>query len=271
MTVSSVRLVVVLGYSDQDGDRLYYFADFNRDFPIALLFLLFAVASLALGRWSGLRALIALVLSLLVLVWFVIPAVLHGSSPIAVAIVGSVILSTATLLASAAPEGGSLTITAGLFLLGLGWSCTLVAGSTMLTAAVPLSERAGAQGASDLVMGFVAGLGGALAGVVVDRASFNVRAGEVIGIAGLMGAGRTELAMSIFGRSYGRRITGKAFLNGKEIDVSTIRRAVDNGLAYVTEDRKHYGLVLNDTIMHNISLANLGGISRGPDLHHETA
>jgi putative multiple sugar transport system ATP-binding protein len=77
-----------------------------------------------------------------------------------------------------------------------------------------------------------------------------------------MGAGRTEFAMSVFGRSYGRRITGKAYLDGKEIDVSTIRRAVDNGLAYVTEDRKHYGLVLNDTIMHNISLANLGGISR---------
>ena len=92
----------------------------------------------------------------------------------------------------------------------------------------------------------------------------NVRRGEIVGIAGLMGAGRTEFAMSVFGRSYGRRITGKAYLHGKEIDVSTIRRAVDNGLAYVTEDRKQYGLVLNDTIMHNISLANLGGISRAP-------
>jgi len=105
----------------------------------------------------------------------------------AVAIVGSVILSTATLLASAAPEGSSLTITAGLFLLGLGWSCTLVAGSTMLTAAVPLSERAGAQGASDLVMGLVAGLGGALAGVVVDRASFTVLALVALGVAVVVG------------------------------------------------------------------------------------
>ena len=97
----------------------------------------------------------------------------------------------------------------------------------------------------------------------IKNVSMNVRRGEIVGIAGLMGAGRTEFAMSVFGRSYGRRITGKAYLNGKEIDVSTIRRAVDSGLAYVTEDRKHYGLVLNDTIMHNISLANLGGISRG--------
>lgn len=88
---------VVLGYSDQDGERQYYFADFNRDFPIALLFLLFAVASLALGRWSGLRALVALVLSLLVLVWFVIPSVLHGGSPIAVAIVGSALIMLVVL------------------------------------------------------------------------------------------------------------------------------------------------------------------------------
>ena len=64
----------------------------------------------------------------------------------------------------------------GLFLLGLGWSCTLVSGSTLLTAAVPSAERPGAQGASDLVMGLAAGIGGALAGVVVDRASFQALA-----------------------------------------------------------------------------------------------
>ena len=90
----------------------------------------------------------------------------------AVAVLGSVVLSTATLLASASPEGESATLIAGLFLLGLGWSCTLVAGSTMLTAARPGHERPGAQGASDLLMGLMAALGGALAGVVVDRASF---------------------------------------------------------------------------------------------------
>ncbi|MFL6166106.1 MAG: MFS transporter [Ornithinibacter sp.] len=105
----------------------------------------------------------------------------------AVAVVGSMVLSTATLLASAAPEGGSRTLGLGLFLLGLGWSCTLVAGSTMLTAAVPAIERPGAQGASDLVMGLVAGLGGALAGVVVDRASFNVLALAALGVAVVIG------------------------------------------------------------------------------------
>ena len=105
----------------------------------------------------------------------------------AVAVVGSVVLSTATLLASAAPEGGSPTLGLGLFLLGLGWSCTLVAGSTMLTAAVPAMERPGAQGASDLVMGLVAGLGGALAGVVVDRASFTVLALAALAVAVVIG------------------------------------------------------------------------------------
>jgi MFS family permease len=105
----------------------------------------------------------------------------------AVAVVGSVVLSTATLLASAAPEGGSATLGLGLFLLGLGWSCTLVAGSTMLTAAVPAIERPGAQGGSDLVMGLVAGLGGALAGVVVDRASFSVLALLALGVAVVIG------------------------------------------------------------------------------------
>ena len=103
------------------------------------------------------------------------------------AVVGSGILSTATLLASASPEGESTTLGLGLFLLGLGWSCTLVAGSTMLTAAVPAMERPGAQGASDLVMGLVAGLGGALAGVVVDRASFTVLALVALGVAVVVG------------------------------------------------------------------------------------
>ena len=104
-----------------------------------------------------------------------------------VALVGSLLLSTATLLASASPEGESLTLLAGLFLLGLGWSCTLVSGSTMLTAALPAVERPGAQGASDLVMGLTAALGGALAGVVVDRASFTVLALIALGVAVLIG------------------------------------------------------------------------------------
>ena len=92
--------------------------------------------------------------------------------------------------------------------------------------------------------------------------SLTVRAGEVVGIAGLMGAGRTELAMSVFGRSYGRNISGQAFVRGQEVDVSTVDRAIKAGLAYVTEDRKTLGLILDQTIRRNTILANLGGVSR---------
>ena len=98
---------------------------------------------------------------------------------------------------------------------------------------------------------------------IVKDVSFNVRKGEIVGIAGLMGAGRTELAMSVFGKSYGRHISGEAFLHGKPVDVSTIPKAIEAGLAYVTEDRKHYGLLLEDDIRQNISLANLPGIAKG--------
>jgi len=97
---------------------------------------------------------------------------------------------------------------------------------------------------------------------VIKGIDLNVRRGEVVGIAGLMGAGRTEFAMSLFGRSYGRRITGEVYLHGKRIDTSSVGRAVDHGLAYVTEDRKTYGLNLIDHIKHNITLANLDGVSR---------
>jgi putative multiple sugar transport system ATP-binding protein len=76
-----------------------------------------------------------------------------------------------------------------------------------------------------------------------------------------MGSGRTELAMSIFGRSYGKNISGKVLLNGKEIDVSTVSKAIDHGIAYLTEDRKGYGLVLENEIKHNITLANLSDVS----------
>ncbi len=92
--------------------------------------------------------------------------------------------------------------------------------------------------------------------------NLTIRAGEVVGIAGLMGAGRTETAMSIFGRSWGQRITGEVFIGGRKADVSTISRAIDAGLAYVTEDRKQLGLVLINNIMQNTTLANLGGVSR---------
>lgn len=96
---------------------------------------------------------------------------------------------------------------------------------------------------------------------VIKGIGIQVKKGEVVGIAGLMGSGRTEFAMSLFGRSYGRRITGEVFLNGSKIDTSTVGRSVDQGIAYVTEDRKTYGLNLIDHIKHNITLANLQGVS----------
>lgn len=108
---------------------------------------------------------------------------------------------------------------------------------------------------------------------MIKNVSLDVRAGEIVGIAGLMGAGRTELAMSIFGRTYGQKITGQACLHGKEVDLSNVQKAVNCGLAYATEDRKTYGLVLDDTISRNISMANLSGVSKGfvMDDNHEQA
>jgi len=96
----------------------------------------------------------------------------------------------------------------------------------------------------------------------IKNVSFHVKRGEGLGIAGLMGAGRTELAMSIFGRAYGRNITGQALMQGREIDLSSIQRAVKNGLAYVTEDRKSLGLILNEDIKNNVTLVNLPGVAR---------
>jgi putative multiple sugar transport system ATP-binding protein len=97
---------------------------------------------------------------------------------------------------------------------------------------------------------------------VIKDISFNVRAGEVVGIAGVMGSGRTELAMSIFGRSYGRKISGKVKLHGTTADVSRVDRAIEAGLAYVTEDRKSLGLILDESIQFNTTLAHLEGVSK---------
>ena len=98
---------------------------------------------------------------------------------------------------------------------------------------------------------------------MIRNVDFHVRRGEIVGIAGLMGAGRTEFAMSVFGRSYGARITGRATLGGKPVDLSTVPRAIDAGLAYVTEDRKHLGLLLGEDIRKNVTLAHLSGVSTG--------
>lgn len=96
---------------------------------------------------------------------------------------------------------------------------------------------------------------------VVDNVSMNVRRGEVVGISGLMGAGRTELAMSIFGRSYGTNISGTLRIAGEEVELKNVRDAIKRKLAYVTEDRKGNGLILSNPIKINTTLANLDSIS----------
>jgi putative multiple sugar transport system ATP-binding protein len=98
---------------------------------------------------------------------------------------------------------------------------------------------------------------------ISNNVNIKVRKGEVVGLAGLMGSGRTELAMSVFGRAYGTRVSGTALKQGKEIDISTIEKAISNGIAYATEDRKAYGLILIDAIKDNITLTNLDAISKG--------
>lgn len=97
---------------------------------------------------------------------------------------------------------------------------------------------------------------------VVDDVSITVRRGEIVGIAGLMGAGRTELAMNVFGRAYGRYAGGTVLRDGKEIRTKTVSEAVGHGIAYVTEDRKHYGLNLIDTINRNITLSALDKVAK---------
>lgn len=92
---------------------------------------------------------------------------------------------------------------------------------------------------------------------VINNVSFQIRAGEVVGFAGLMGAGRTELAMSLFGKAYGQKISGQMKLHGKEIHLKNIRDAIDHKIAYVSEDRKNYGLILIDSIKENMTLAAL--------------
>lgn len=97
---------------------------------------------------------------------------------------------------------------------------------------------------------------------VVDNVNFHVNKGEIVGIAGLMGAGRTELAMSIFGKSYGDNISGQIFIDGQEVHLNNVKEAIDHKLAYVTEDRKGNGLILSNSIKINTTLANLEGVSK---------
>jgi putative multiple sugar transport system ATP-binding protein len=96
---------------------------------------------------------------------------------------------------------------------------------------------------------------------VIKNVDFQVRRGEVVGIAGLMGAGRTEFAMSLFGRAWGRQITGRLRLDGHEVHLSNVATAIDAGLAYVTEDRKQLGLILADDVRKNVTLASLDQVA----------
>ncbi|RAX22224.1 ABC transporter ATP-binding protein [Actinomyces sp. Z5] len=108
---------------------------------------------------------------------------------------------------------------------------------------------------------------------VVDAADLVLRHGEIVGLAGLMGAGRTELAMSLFGRSWGSDISGRVFKDGREIQIKDVASAIANGIAYVSEDRKRYGLNLIESIRRNVSSASPRRFShRGVlDLHEERA
>ena len=98
---------------------------------------------------------------------------------------------------------------------------------------------------------------------VIKGVDLDLRRGEIVGIAGLMGAGRTEFAMSVFGRSWGAGISGRAEIEGRAVDLSTVRRAIDAGLAYVTEDRKELGLILAEDVRKNVTLADLAKVAPG--------
>ena len=97
---------------------------------------------------------------------------------------------------------------------------------------------------------------------IIDHVSIYARKGEILGICGLQGAGRTEFAMSVFGKSYGEKIKGTIIKDGKEIHLNNANEAIKNKLAYVTEDRKGNGLILSNSIKFNTTLANLDGVSK---------
>jgi len=97
---------------------------------------------------------------------------------------------------------------------------------------------------------------------ILDNINFHIKKGEIVGIAGLMGAGRTEFAMSLFGKSYGSKISGQILKNGQELKINNVTDAIESGLAYVSEDRKGNGLLLEETIVKNISLASLDKVSK---------
>lgn len=96
---------------------------------------------------------------------------------------------------------------------------------------------------------------------IVKDVNLHIKKGEIVGIAGLMGSGRTELAMSIFGKSYGKKTTGEVYKDGKQLNLTNVTKAINEGIAYVSEDRKEFGLILMNDIKENISLASLNKIA----------
>ena len=107
--------------------------------------------------------------------------------------------------------------------------------------------------------------------LVCKNSSFHVRRGEIVGFAGLMGAGRTELARSLFGRSYGIYERGQIFLHGKEIAPKNVTEAIESGMAYVTEDRKALGLNLLDDIKITVTSAELKKIATAIGVYDRSA
>ena len=97
---------------------------------------------------------------------------------------------------------------------------------------------------------------------VIKDVNIKVHRGEIVGISGLMGSGRTEFAMSVFGKAYGKHISGQIIKDGKELTINNVQQAINNGIAYVTEDRKTGGLILIEDIKHNVSLSSLKKISK---------
>ncbi len=97
---------------------------------------------------------------------------------------------------------------------------------------------------------------------VLKDININIKKGEVVGIAGLMGAGRTELAMSLYGKAYGVKISGKILMNGVEQQINDVSDAISKGIAYATEDRKTAGLILIDDIKRNITLTSLKSLKK---------
>lgn len=96
---------------------------------------------------------------------------------------------------------------------------------------------------------------------IVKNVSFQVRAGEILGIAGLMGSGRTEVAKTIFGEY--KKDAGDIYVEGKKVNINSTKDAIENGIAYLSEDRKKEGLILNMSVGHNISLCNLRHYENG--------